>query len=124
MTKRFGFTYIFCNDLGKMKGFYSEMLRLKLVWESKDSIAYRIGDHQLSIIYNEQFLPPISRFSIQIGWEGGIEARTSWSLECPKEDFNLIVESILNSDVPKYFDKPTWKGYWSFPVLDPMNNTI
>ena len=124
MAKEWGFTYIFCNDLEKMKWFYSDILQLNLIWDDKDSIAFKIGEHQLSIDYNEKFKPPSNKFSIQPGWEGGTVPRTGWSLEFEKEDFNKVVDFLLRNDITKYYNKPIWKGYWSFPVLDPMNNTI
>lgn len=124
MAKRWGFTYLFCNDLKKMKWFYSDILQLNLIWDDEGSIAFKIGEHQLSIDYNEDFNPPSSKFAIQPGWQGGTEPRIGWSLECDREDFNDIVHSILSNQIPRYFIEPKWKGYWSFPVLDPMNHTI
>jgi catechol 2,3-dioxygenase-like lactoylglutathione lyase family enzyme len=124
MTKRWGFTYIFCNDLDKMKWFYADILHLNLIWDGEGSIAYKIGEHQLSISFNEDFNPPSNKFSIQPGWEGGTEARIGWSLECDKEDFNKVVNSIISNEIPIFYKEPRWNGYWSFPVLDPMNNTI
>lgn len=124
MAKRWGFTYLFCNDLEQMKWFYTEIIGLNLVWDSEDSIAFKIGEHQLSIHSNKDFTPLSSYFAIQPGWEGGREARTSWSLECDKEDFNEIVQSVMKHEVTTYYSEPKWKGYWSFPILDPMNNTI
>lgn len=107
-----------------MKWFYSNILQLNLLWNSEGSIAYTIGEHQLSIDYNEDFIPPSKNFSIQPGWSGGTEPRISWSLECDKEDFVAIVHSVLINNITKYNNEPIWKGYWSFPILDPMNNTI
>lgn len=124
MAKRFIFTYLFCNDLDRMKEFYLDVLRLKLIWEGEETIGFKIGDHQLSIQFHPVYQPPTPAFSIQPGWQGGTEPRTSWSLECDVEDFNEIVQNVISHDVPTYFPGPTWKGYWSFPVLDPMNNTI
>ncbi|MEC5423541.1 hypothetical protein QGM71_08555 [Virgibacillus sp. C22-A2] len=107
-----------------MKWFYSDILQLNLIWDDKGSIAFKIGAHQLSIEYNAEYNQPSNKFSIQPGWKGGTEPRIGWSLECDREDFNDIVHSILSNQIPKYYFEPKWKGYWSFPVLDPMNNTI
>lgn len=124
MAKRFVFTYLFCNDLDSMKWFYTDILHLKLIWESEESIAFKIGDHQLSVHLHKAYAPSSQKFAIQPGWEGGTEARTSWSLECDVEDFNEIVRAAKSNEIPAYFHEPTWKGYWSFPILDPMNHTI
>jgi catechol 2,3-dioxygenase-like lactoylglutathione lyase family enzyme len=107
-----------------MKWFYSDILQLKLIWDDEGSVAFMIGDHQLSIDYHEEFKSPPNKFSIQPGWEGGTEPRIGWSLEYDKENFNKVVNAILINDITKYNNKPMWKGYWSFPILDPMNNTI
>jgi hypothetical protein len=124
MAKRWLFTYMFCNDLQMMKWFYQEILHLELIWESDRSIAFRIEDHQISIDYHKDHYPFSSNYAIQPGWEGGTEPRISWSLECDRTDFEEIIQSAKNSDVSSFFSKPEWKGYWSFPILDPMNNTI
>lgn len=124
MAKRWIFTYIFCSDLEKMKWFYEEILQLDLIWESEKTIAFKIGEHQFSISVNENISLLSPRYAKQLGWEGGTELRISWSLECDKKDFKEIVQAASNSKVPSYYPEPVWKGYWSFPVLDPMNNTI
>jgi hypothetical protein len=124
MAKRLIFTYIFCNDLDNMKRFYEEILQLDLIWEGEKTIAFKIGDHQLSISEDEELSTFTPVYSRQLGWEGGTESRTSWSLECDAKDFKEIVSAVKNNKIPGYFSDPVWKGYWSFPVLDPMNNTI
>jgi catechol 2,3-dioxygenase-like lactoylglutathione lyase family enzyme len=124
MAKQLGFTYMFCNNLERMKWFYTEILHLNLIWESTTSIAFKIGQHQLSIDFHEDFDPLTPAFSIQPGWEGGTVPRIGWSIECDKENFNEIVRSVIHHGITSYFNEPEWKGYWSFPILDPMNNTI
>lgn len=124
MAKRLGFTYLFCNDLERMKWFYTDILHLNLIWEDRESIAFKIGDHHLSIFHDDNFTPLSMKFSVHPGWEGGTEPRTSWSLECDKEDFKKIIHSVISNEIQKYNNEPEWNGYWSFPILDPMNNTI
>ena len=94
-----------------MKWFYSDILQLILIWDDKGSIAFKIGEHQLSIDYNEEFNPPSSKFSIQPGWKGGTEPRIGWSLECDKDNFEKIVNCVSENDIKKYYNKPIWKGY-------------
>lgn len=124
MSKRFGLTYLFCNDLEKMKWFYGEVLQLESIWESEASIAFQIGDHQLSIEYHEGFEIPSPHFAIQPGWEGGTEPRTSWSIEYDGETYGEVVQRVKQYGVKRSSEEPRWQGYWSFPLLDPMNNTI
>ncbi|MDG5788568.1 hypothetical protein QA612_13865 [Evansella sp. AB-P1] len=124
MGKRLGFTYIFCSDLEKMKWFYTDILHLNLIWENNHSIAYMIGQHQFSIHLFKN-VPLISEeYSIQPGWEGGKVPRTSWSLECDMKNFEEIVQASKENKIRTFFNEPKWIGYWSYPMLDPMNNTI
>lgn len=125
MAKRFHFTYLFCTDLEAMKNFYQNILHLKLIWEDTQSLAFKIGKHQLSITFHEKYSPLEQTFSIQPGWDGGTLPAISWSLECDKKDFLDIVQTIQqHSTIKTWSAKPVWVGYWSFPVLDPMNHTI
>ena len=121
---RFGFTYIFCNDLAAMKAFYTDTLQLEQVWEDERSLVYRIGDHQLSITLAEGLPTPPAEFSLQPGWRGGTAPRTSWSLECEKQEFDRLVAAAKDASVRSWSESPEWVGYWSFPLLDPMNNTV
>lgn len=124
MAKRFGFTYVFCNDLEAMKKFYSDVLHLALVWEDPTSIAYKVANHQLSITFDAGFNPPSAEYAIQPGWPGGTALRISWSLECDRENFLRIVQAAKATGAQFRQPEPKWVGYWSFPLLDPMNNTI
>lgn len=124
MAKRFGFTYLVCNDLHAMKSFYSEILRLEQIWEDATALAYRIGDHQLSVLLDERVVRPEPDFAVQPGWSGGTAPRTSWSLECDAPDFVQIVAAAKAAGVATYRSEPSWVGYWSFPLLDPMHNTL
>jgi catechol 2,3-dioxygenase-like lactoylglutathione lyase family enzyme len=106
MAKRWIFTYIFCSDIQKMKWFYQEILHLELIWESEKTIAFKIGDHQLSISADKEVYPLPQGYSMQPGWEGGTEPLTSWSLECDIMDFKEIVQAARNAKVPI---KEFWK---------------
>ena len=119
-----GFTYMFCDDIASMKRFYRDMLALELIWEREDHIAFQIGEHQLSIQYHREFTPPSPAFSIQPGWQGGEVPRTGWSIGYDRKVYFDIVERLREYGAYGYFSEPQWKGYWSFPVLDPMHNTI
>lgn len=124
MTRHFGFTYIHCNDLSTMKAFYGDILQLKQIWEDDSSIAFKIGDHQLTITLAPGIAVPSAEFAVQPGWPGGTAPRTSWSLECNRAELNQIVAAARNAGVPSWTEQPQRVGYLSFPLLDPMNNTI
>lgn len=119
-----GFTYLFTNDLSEMKKFYWEILGLNLTWDEEDSIAFMVNDHQLSITYDKNFRKPNPDFAKQPGWKGGTATRTSWSINFPMDEYEEVIERLQMKQTPAYFTAPQWFGYWSYPVLDPMNNTI
>lgn len=87
-------------------------------------IAFKIHDHQLSFNYDSSLVTPEPVFSNQLGWEGGTAHRTSWSIKCSGEEFMDIVECAQKSGVKSFYPEPKWVGYWSYPILDPMNETI
>jgi catechol 2,3-dioxygenase-like lactoylglutathione lyase family enzyme len=122
--KKLGFTYIFTDNIEKMKWFYGELLGLELIWDEDEDIAFKIADHQLSIQYHKDFRKPAPDYAIQPGWQGGRAPRTSWSIDFDAVSFKETVSLMLNQEIKSFFNEPQWKGYWSFPVLDPMNNTI
>ena len=124
MGKRLGFTYLFCRDLAAMKAFYGAVLGLEQIWEDAGSVAYTVDGHQLAIFEDQRVAPASSGYAIQPGWEGGTEPRTSWSLECDPADFKSIVRAAEEAGVPAYRAEPEWVGYWSYPLLDPMGNTV
>lgn len=130
MPKRWGFTYLFCDDLQAMKRFYSGVLGLTQIWEDDGSIAYDIAGHQLAITFDEGFRRPAGGFARQPGWQGGSEPRTSWSLECDAADYKQIVANVNDAEAApgdrtvSFWREPRWVGYWSLPLLDPMGNTI
>lgn len=125
MSAKFNFTYIFCNNLQKMEDFYTDVLMLELIWKSERDIAYMIDGHQFLITLDENLEIKEPSFSKQPGWEGGTASRTSWSFEYEADDFKTIVENCKNNpDIITNSLDAQWQGYWSFPILDPMNNTI
>jgi len=79
--KKLGFTYIFTDNIEKMKWFYGELLGLELIWDEDEDIAFKIADHQLSIKYHKDFRKPAPDYAIQPGWQGGRAPRTSWSID-------------------------------------------
>ena len=119
-----GFTYLFTNNIEEMKLFYQSVLGLELIWDETDDIAFKIGDHQLSVTFHKEFVVPSAHFAIQPGWQGGTHPRTSWSIAYDASSFKNTVKKLSENRVKSYYRTPQWKGYWSYPVLDPMNNTI
>lgn len=67
---------------------------------------------------------PVREWSTQLGWEGGLVAEPSWGFEFGLNDFRRVVEAALAEGVASRFPEPRWVGYWSFPIRDPMGNTV
>lgn len=124
MTKKLKFTYRWCNDIESIKFFYSKIIGLELIWDTPTSIAYKIDEHQLSFNLDNNLETPEPIYAEQLGWCGGIGHMTSWSLECDADEFNEIVKRAKHANLPSFKMQPEWVGYWSFVLLDPMNETI
>lgn len=52
-----------------------------------------------------------------------LEAREARSFD-RTYTFGRVVVSLLASPSPSRNALPEWVGYWSFPVQDPMGNTV
>ena len=48
----------------------------------------------------------------------------SWSVTLTEETFPPAVSRLLAAGVASFGTEPVWRGYWSFPVHDPMGNTV
>lgn len=119
-----GFTYLYTDNIKEMRKFYGSLLGLDLIWDEIDNFAFKIGTHQLSIICHEAFELPSAHFAMQPGWEGGTHPRTSWSLDYDSINFKKVIRQLSENGVRSYYATPHWSGYWSYSVLDPMNNTV
>lgn len=75
-------------------------------------------------MFHEEFKIPAAHFAIQPGWQGGTHPRTSWSIAYDSSSFQKTVRKLSENKVKSYYRTPQWKGYWSYPVLDPISNTI
>ena len=63
-------------------------------------------------------------WSKQLGWEGGSTSNPSIGFELAAPAFRLAVAAARQAGVEAFHPEPTWVGYWSFPVRDPMGNTV
>ena len=58
------------------------------------------------------------------GLTGGTAPEVSWSFEFKEDSFRTAVDRCRAAGTRTFWDKPRWVGYWSFPVRDPMGNTV
>ena len=48
----------------------------------------------------------------------------SWSVPFAEADYRPVLARLKAADVSALHDKPQWVHYWSYPVKDPMGNTV
>ncbi len=118
------FLYVPARDLTSMQRFYSEFLGLEEIYTSDDQVAYACNGFQFSIYSAPDAAPAPDEWATQPGWEGETVPLVSWSVELDEAAFVNAVHAIRLSTSRTLYDKPQWVGYWSFPVKDPMGNTV
>lgn len=117
------FLYLHTGDVAATRRFYSELLGLDEIVASDKVVGYRIGTLQLTIAKHEDARMG-EGWSQQLGWTGGASASPSFGLEVADEQFANVVGRLRAASTLSWSDEPTWVGYWSFPVADPMGNTM
>lgn len=121
------FLYLHCEPLGldQARRFYSHVLGLAETFFSADdgTVGYRVGDLQITIEAHPEATTS-SGWAKQLGWRGGVTATPSWGIEFSSAAFAPAVEAARASDVECWQAAPEWVGYWSFPIKDPMGNTV
>ena len=101
------------------------MLGLAEIYESDDgsTVAFRVDGLQITISHHDD-VAAVGGWSRQLGWDGGLGSAPSWGFELAPDEFRAAVDRVADSRVSGWFDAPQWVGYWSFPVRDPMGNTV
>lgn len=119
------FLYLHCSDLERARWFYSKVLDLPEIYFSADegSVGYQAGSLQITIGHHPQGQVRIG-WARQLGWAGGTSAEPSWGFQLEAEQFRETVERTRAGGIESHHEEPEWLGYWSFPVLDPMGNTV
>ena len=118
------FIYLFCNDLAAMRHFYTNLLGLHEIYFSDgQSVAYDCDGLQFTIMFDPDVKAASNGWGWQPGWQEGQNRVVSWSVVLVDEVFKTAVTKLTLSGIDAFYDKPQWKGYWSFPVKDPMGNT-
>lgn len=124
------FVYFHCNDIDAMRGFYTDLLGMdEASYRNDDEYAwlvYNCGSFQFMVFPADAEVPKLDGWGAQPGWPGGKLSTTSWSVEVSEEQYAATVARLQEADVPLYSEQPMWcqDCYWSFPVRDPMGNTV
>lgn len=120
------FLYIPASDIASMRLFYSDLLGLDEIWfKAGQGVAYDCEGFQFAIFLDAGSSLVFGEWATQPGWRGDTVGAISWSVVLSESGYRAAVDRLLASpDVPKLLDSPQWVGYWSFPVRDPMGNTV
>ena len=124
------FVYTMVNDVAAMQHFYTELLGLNETSYRNDEdfgwLVYQCGSVEFMFLRADGEMPVGEEFAMQPGWGGGTLETTSWSLEIPEDRFAATVQAVVEDGAAAFAAKPLWAQdcYWSFPVLDPMGNTV
>lgn len=119
------FLYLHCSDLNLGRDFYSNVVGLHEIFYSPEDeiVGYRAGELQITLSAHSEAARS-SGWARQLGWAGGESASPSWGFECGASEFQRAVAAATVHAVETFYDEPRWVGYWSFPVQDPMRNTV
>lgn len=122
------FLYIYCHDLAAMRHFYTDLVGLSESYYAPapdGGLGYRCDSLQFTILPADEIPTAPPGWHQQPGWQGGTVSLPSWSIEsASQEAFAAAVERLTEAGVPVLHSRPRWVGYWSFPVRDPMGNTV
>jgi len=119
------FLYLHANDVDASRTFYRDVIGLPEVFRSPegDVVGFRAGDVQLTVAHHDGPAEPID-WAGQLGWEGGAAGVPSWGVELDSAGFVRAVAAASAHGSRTRWPAPHWVGYWSFPVRDPMGNTV
>lgn len=120
------FLYVPARDLAAMRRFYGELVGLDEIHHSADEglLAYRCGGLQFTVVEASDAPIPEPGWATQPGWQGDTRARVSWSVVLDSPAYVSAVDRLHAAGVDVLHEMPVWVGYWSFPVRDPMGNTV
>jgi catechol 2,3-dioxygenase-like lactoylglutathione lyase family enzyme len=122
------FLYLPCRDLEDMRRFYTDLVGLPEVFYAPGAgggLAYLCDRLQLTFFPAPDAAASAAGWHRQPGWKGGTVPGASWSIVAGDEAaFRAAVARLTEAAVPRRAERPRWVGYWSFPVQDPMGNTV
>ncbi len=125
------FLYLHAGDLALARHFYTDLVGLEEVFfsgaaasDDDATVGYRLGTLQLTITAHGGTDPHPAAWAAQLGWDGGSGTSPSWGIEFDGDRFRVAVAALRKAGVPGWSAEPQWVGYWSYPVQDPMGNTV
>jgi len=122
------FVYNFCNDLGEMRHFYTDLLGLSEVGYNEEHryLCYQNEGFRLMFFRPDAEVEVLAGWADQPGYGGGTTFVTSWAVEVPTAKFAEVVEGLRTAGVECFSADPEWcvDSYWGFYVKDPMGRTV
>ena len=122
------FLYLHVNDLKATHHFYVDLIGLEpAVYEPKwGYLAFNQKPLQIQFWESEDKIKVQSDWAVQPGYQGGKGTTASWSIVISAEEFPKVVSRLQKAGVATFTKAPTYtpNKYWSFPVKDPMGNTV
>lgn len=122
------FIYNMCNDVARMKHFYSDLVGLKeIVYDSTYGwLVYQSEGFQMMFLKAELELPVAAEFAWQPGSGKGTLDAPSWGIAVPEDRFPEVYLRLKEAGVSMLEPEPQWRQacYWGLSVLDPMGNTV
>ncbi len=119
-----------CNDVEKMRQFYTECLGLNETYFKNDHehgwLTYQLSEVQLVFTRSDEPLSESNLFAKNPAYRDGETHETSWVIEVEPVDFKPIVEKIKQNGYPIYNDGPysNRPGHLQMIVRDPMGMTV
>ncbi|HEX9746215.1 MAG TPA: VOC family protein [bacterium] len=132
-TTKVNIRYLFAmaTDIDAMRHFCTDLIGMLEKSYMNDEnfgwLCYQCDGFQLMFFRaNDENTKPLNDWTWQPGYGGGPLEGVSWAINYPEEEFRAAVKRMIGDDVRALFEEPQWfqDSYWSFPVMDPMGNTI
>ena len=119
------FLYLHAPDVAAARDFYRGIVGLSEIFAADDggTVGFVAGELQLTVARHDGSTSP-GGWPSQLGWEGGTGSAPSWGFEVDDDRFAGVVAAARAAGVASRWSDPRWVGYWSFPVRDPMGNTV
>jgi catechol 2,3-dioxygenase-like lactoylglutathione lyase family enzyme len=118
------FVYAYCNDLEAMRRFYADLLGLPQTsvenGRNGGFIELDCGGFRLAFLQAAAPRPVATELSKLPGCTGGEIEQALCSIEYSAEDYAAVIARLAAAG----HHSPQPDGEWSYPVLDPMGNTV
>jgi catechol 2,3-dioxygenase-like lactoylglutathione lyase family enzyme len=129
-TTRLQTLFYYCNDIDKMRHFYTELLSFEETFYRNDSdhgwLTYQVGELNLVFIRSQAPVEIPETFASQPGFSGGSEEIHSWVLQVPTGHLDGIRIRMLAARIPTLWPEiqSPQEGHRIFVVRDPAGRTI